>query len=136
MRMPREIRHHQAVSIIIGAIIMLAVTVAMASVAYMYFTGMIGEQKKETPMVTFTPSATDKTLTVAAADIDTYWEEINITISNATGFTYLSKTGIISAGDTIYLRMDPNPVLRGTVTVTFRFLSTNSFMGSYIIENV
>jgi hypothetical protein len=136
MRMPREIRHHQAVSIIIGVIIMLAVTVAMASVAYMYFTGMIGEQKKETPVITFTPSVTEKTLMVAAADIDTYWEEINITISNATGFTYLSKNGLVSAGDTIYLRMDPNPVLRGTVTVTFRFLSTNSFMGSYIIENV
>ena len=128
--------HQHAVSIIIGVIIMLAVTVAMASVSYMYFTGMIGEQKKETPVITFKPSVTEKTLTVAAADIDTYWEEINITISNATSFTYLSKTGLVSAGDTIYLQTEPNPVLRGTVTVTFRFLSTNSFMGSYIIENV
>ena len=136
MRILRKTIHRHAVSIIIGVIIMLAVTVAMASVAYMYFTGMIGEQKKETPMITFTPSATEKTLTVASADIDTYWEDINITISNATSFTYLTKTGLVNAGDTIYLESDPAPVIKGIVTITFRYLSTNSFMGSYTIENV
>jgi FlaG/FlaF family flagellin (archaellin) len=134
--MQKRILNQNAVSAIMGVIIMVAITVAMGSVAYMYFTGMIGEQKKETPVISFTPSTTEKTLRVAVADIDTYWEEINITISNATSFTYLTKTGIVNAGDAIYLETDPTPVLRGTVTIIFRYLSTNSFMGSYTIENV
>lgn len=125
-----------AVSAIIGVIIMVAITVAMASVAYMLFTGMIGEQKKETPVISFTPSATEKALTVTTADIETNWESINITISNETSFTYLTKTGMVNAGDTIYLQTDPIPVIRGTVTVTFRYIPTNSFLDSYTIENV
>ncbi|MCX6661794.1 MAG: type IV pilin [Euryarchaeota archaeon] len=128
--------HQNAVSAIIGVIIMVAITVAMASVAYMLFTGMIGEQKKETPVISFTPSTTEKALAVTTADIDTYWESINITISNATSYTYITKTGMVNAGDTIYLQTDPNPVLRGTVTVTFRYILTNSFLGSYTVENV
>ena len=125
-----------AVSAVIGVIIMVAITVAMASVAYMLFTGMIGEQKKETPVISFTPSATEKALAVTTADIETNWESINITISNATSYTYITKTGMVNAGDTIYLQTDPNPVLRGTVTVSFRYILTNSFLGSYTVENV
>jgi FlaG/FlaF family flagellin (archaellin) len=134
--MQKRILNQNAVSAVMGVIIMVAITVAMASVAYMYFTGMIGEQKEGTPIISFTPSAAEKSVRVATADIDTYWEEINITISNATSFTYLTKTGLVNAGDAIYLETDPTPVLRGTVTITFRYLSTNSFMGSYTIENV
>jgi FlaG/FlaF family flagellin (archaellin) len=134
--MYRRYLNQNAISAIIGVIIMVAISISMAAVAYMYFTGMIGEQKKETPAITFTPSATEKTLTVATADIDTNWNDINITISNATSFTYLTKTGMVNAGDTIYLLTDPNPVLRGTVTILFRYTLTNSFLGSYTVENV
>lgn len=133
--MRKKINHH-AVSAVIGVIIMVAITVAMASVAYMLLTGSIGEQKKGTPVISFTPSASEKTLMVSNADIKTYWEEINITIYNATSYTYLQKTGLVNAGDTINLLTDPSPVLRGTVTVTFRYLSTNSLMGSYTLESV
>ena len=34
-----------AVSAVIGVIIMVAITIAMAAVAYAYFTGMIGESE-------------------------------------------------------------------------------------------
>lgn len=136
MKILRKGINLNAVSAIIGVIIMVAITIAMAAVAYTYFTGMTREQKKETPAISFTPSATEKTITVATADIDTNWNDINITISNATSFTYLTKTGMVNAGDTIHLLTDPNPVLRGTVTVTFRHILSNSFLGSYTVENV
>jgi len=125
-----------AVSAVIGVIIMVAITVTMGAVAYAYFTGMIGEQNRATPAVSFTPSSTDKTITVTTADIDIFWKDINITITNATTYTYYTKTGIVKAGDTINLQTDPNPILRGTVTVIFRFIPTNSGLGSYTLENV
>jgi len=130
----RRSLNQNAVSAVIGVIIMVAMTVAMAAVAYAYFTGMIGEQKKAAPAISFTPSASEKTIIVTTADVDTNWNDINITITNATSFTYITKTGLVNAGDTIYLKTEQ--ILRGKVTVTFRHIPTNSFLGSYIIENV
>jgi FlaG/FlaF family flagellin (archaellin) len=124
-----------AVSAVIGVIIMVAITIAMAAVAYAYFTGMIGESKTETPVISFTPSTTEKTIQVASADVDANWNDINITFNNATGFAYLTKTGVVSAGDTIYLEIDQT--LTGTVTVTFRHNPTNTMMGdAYTFQNV
>ena len=125
-----------AVSAVIGVIIMVAITVAMAAVAYAYFTGMIGGQKTETPVISFTPSVTEKTISVASADVDANWNDINITFTNATTFAYLNvpKTGVVNAGDTIYL--STQQPLKGKVTVTFMHVPTNSLLGSYTIDNV
>jgi hypothetical protein len=96
---------------------------------------MIGESKTETPVISFTSSTTEKTIQVASADVDANWNDINITFNNATGFAYLTKTGVVSAGDTIYLETDQ--ALTGTVTVTFRHNPTNTMMGdAYTFQNI
>jgi len=78
----------------------------------------------------------EKTITVATADININWIDINITFSNVTTYAYLTvpKTGMINAGDRIDLINDQ--ILRGKVTVTFTHLPTNSLLGSYTMENV
>jgi flagellin-like protein len=137
MEAMRKIKHKKnAVSAVIGVIIMVAITIAMAAVAYAYFTGMIGEQKSETPAIDFVKSDTEKTITVATADVDTKWDDINITFTNATGFAYLvpEKTGDVNAGDSINLFSDQS--LRGKITVTFMYKPTNSLLGTYTIDNV
>jgi FlaG/FlaF family flagellin (archaellin) len=123
-----------AVSAVIGVIIMVAITIAMAAVAYAYFTGMIGGGDEVTPTISFTPDAKEKTITVASADVDANWNDINITITNATTFTHLVKTGVLNAGDTIYL--STQQPLKGKVTVTFMHVPTNSLLGSYTIDDV
>lgn len=116
-----------AVSAVIGVIIMVAITIAMAAVAYAYFTGMIGGEDEIVPVITFTPSEAENKLTITASDIDTNWNDINITITNATSHDYIEKTGIVTAGDIIDL--DDDQILTGTVTVTFRHDPTNTMMG-------
>jgi len=123
-----------AVSAVIGVIIMVAITVAMAAVAYAYFTGMIGEQKTEAPIVDFVKSDTDKAIIISTADNDVRWSDINISFTNATGYTYLAKAGPIQAGDKIDLRNDQ--ILRGTVTITLTHVPSNSLLATYTIENV
>lgn len=123
-----------AVSAVIGVIIMVAITIAMAAVAYAYFTGMIGGGEKVTPVISFTPNVSEKTIQVASADVDANWNDINITITNATTFTHLVKTGVLNAGDTINLINDQP--LRGKVTVTFTHVPTNTLLGTYTIEDV
>jgi len=136
MKTRRRILNKNAVSAVIGVIIMVAITIAMAAVAYAYFTGMIGGGEEVTPVISFTPSATEKTIQVASAEVDSNWNDINITFTNATTFAYLyiPKTGVVNAGDTIYL--STQQPLRGTVTVTFTHVPTNSLLGTYTIENV
>lgn len=125
-----------AVSAVIGVIIMVSITVAMAAAAYAYFTGLIGEQKKEAPAIEFVKLENDKSIIIATADIDTIWDDINIVFTNETTSANLitPKTGPINAGDRIDLRSDQ--ILRGKVTVIFTYIPTNSLLGSYIIENV
>lgn len=115
---------------------MVAITVAMGAVAYAYFTGMIGEQKTDTPVIDFVKSDSDKTITISTADVDTYWNDINITFTNGTSFAYLNvpKTGLVSAGDKIDIRNDQ--ILRGSVTISFTFKPTNSLLGSYTFNDV
>jgi flagellin-like protein len=134
MKTRRRIKNQNAVSAVIGVIIMVAITVAMAAVAYAYFTGMIGEQSKAPPAVSFTLSAAEKTITVATADVDTNWDDINISTTNTSNFSFITRTGLVKAGDVINLQTDQ--ILRGTVTLTFRHVPTNSILGSYTIENV
>jgi len=128
--------NQRAVSAVIGVIIMVAITVAMGAVAYAYFTGMIGEQKTDTPVIDFVKSDSDKTITISTADVDTYWNDINITFTNGTSFAYLNvpKTGLVSAGDKIDIRNDQ--ILRGSVTISFTFKPTNSLLGSYTFNDV
>ena len=122
-----------AVSAVIGVIIMVAITIAMAAVAYAYFTGMVGGGEEVTPVISFTPNVSEKTITVASADVDAIWNDISITFTNATDYNQTTRTGVVNAGDTIYLSAQP---LLGTVTVTFMHIPTNTLLGSYTIEDV
>lgn len=136
MKKQRRISNKNAVSAVIGVIIMVAITIAMAAVAYAYFTGMIGEQKTNTPAIDFVKSDSEKTITVATADVDANWNDINITFTNTTSHAYLkiTKNRVMNAGDTIDLHNDQ--ILKGKVTVTFTHIPTNSLLGTYTIDNV
>jgi len=112
---------------------MVAITIAMAAVAYAYFTGMVGGGEEVTPVISFTPNVSEKTITVASADVDAIWNDISITFTNATDYNQTTRTGVVNAGDTIYLSAQP---LLGTVTVTFMHIPTNTLLGSYTIEDV
>lgn len=134
MKIHRRKLNQNAVSAVIGVIIMVAITIAMAAVAYAYFTGMIGGQKTATPVISFTPVASEKIIRVDSADANINWIDINITVTTATGHAYIVKPGVVTAGNTINLLTDQP--LRGTVTVKFRHVPTNTELGSYTIENV
>jgi FlaG/FlaF family flagellin (archaellin) len=136
MKMQRKKINKNAIEAIIGVILMVAVTIAMAAAAYAYFTGMIGGGEKATPTIDFVKSDAEKTITVRTADFNVNWDEINITFTNETNYAYLKvpKTGVMNAGDIIDLRNDQ--ILRGKVTVTIRHIPTNSILGTFTIENV
>ena len=131
IKKPKE----SAVSAVIGVIIMVAITIAMAAVAYAYFTGMVGGGDEEVPVINFIPSEAENTLMVSTANANANWNDINITFSDGTSYDYLEKSGTVTAGNVIDL--DTDQTLIGTVTVTFRHNPTNTMLGdSYKFQDV
>lgn len=133
----------RAVSAVIGVILMVAITVAIAATVYVYVSGMIGGTKNQTPNVACTTDSTANKVTVATADANIKWADITITtnpthavdiwysggITNDTA-TAMSATETVTAGDYILI----NGVNAGNVQVTLRYEPTNSLLGTWTVN--
>ena len=124
----------RAVSAVIGVILMVAITVAIAATVYVYVSGMIGGGSKRTPNISCVPNNTDNLLQITAADPDVSWSDINITVlANGTTPHYITKTGTVTAGDTI--SVDAYLVATGNrAAVTIRYNPTNALIGTWNVS--
>ena len=118
-----------AVSAVIGVILMVAITVAIAATVYVYVSGMIGGSQESTPNIQFTKDDTNDKLTVVTADQSLDWNNVKIANNSATAFVYvaqidsdLTNGSYISAGDEINN-------LAGTVRVMWQ--PTNTLIVTY-----
>ena len=84
--------NEEGVSAVIGVILMVAITVAIAATVYVYVSGMIGGTSESTPTITFTPDNSADKLTVVSADTGLNWTDFKISFdttldANITGHT-------------------------------------------------
>jgi flagellin-like protein len=137
MKANRKFREaEEAVSAVIGVILMVAITVAIAATVYVYVSGMIGTSPETTPTLQLVRDTTNVKLTVASADPgNLQWSSFNVTIHNTTSgaaqpYIYPvasgQLTGGVKAGDIIQVG---NPGY--TYTVTIRHISTNTLVGTW-----
>jgi flagellin-like protein len=139
----------RAVSAVIGVILMVAITVAIAATVYVYVSGMIGGAKGQVANIAcITDSSTNRiTITSAAANIK--WRDIVVITDNTTvnwkvyapSHTPLDAakstsgaTADIAAGDYIELDFTAHPGMSGNVRVSLRFTPTNTLLGSWTIS--
>jgi FlaG/FlaF family flagellin (archaellin) len=137
-----------AVSAVIGVILMVAITVAVATTVYVYVSGMIGGEKDHTANIgCIIDSSTNRiTITTAAANIQ--WKDIAVVTDNTTvNWRVYNTSGNpidaakstsgaiadIGAGDYIELDFTANPGMSGNVRVSIRYIPTNTLLGSWII---
>jgi len=118
------IEGEDAVSAVIGVILMVAITVAIAATVYVYVSGMIGTSPESTPTIQFTKDTSAKTLTVATADPnDIDWSDIEVsstgTVLTCSGWT---ATEPIKAGHML-------KSCSGTITI--RHIATNTLIGTW-----
>jgi len=76
----------RAVSAVIGVILMVAITVAIAATVYVYVSGMIGGTKKMAPTVQFTKDETTDRITIATTDSGVPWTSLSIRSSAAVKY--------------------------------------------------
>ena len=132
----------RAVSAVIGVILMVAITVAIAATVYVYVSGMIGGTKNQTPNVACTTDSTANKVTVATADANIKWSDITVTLNPSLtydiwyngGITNSTVTAIttqtVTAGDYIFIY----GTSQGNVQVTLRFEPTNSLLGTWTVN--
>ena len=135
----------RAVSAVIGVILMVAITVAIAATVYVYVSGMIGGTKTQTPNVACTTDATTNRIQVATADSNIKWTDIVVTLdkagatyrvyyANGTAIAAVNNTAAagvaeVAAGDYIMLS-----TYLGNVRATLKYVPTNSLLGSWTVN--
>lgn len=94
----------RAVSAVIGVVLMVAVTIAMAAVAYAYFTGMIGGNQEINAIVTITQNPGDVSISVSGVQNGPVNSSQTIVqlLNQTSGTPDLGCTGTLqSAGENI-----------------------------------
>jgi len=131
----RELKDKEdAVSAVIGVILMVAITVAIAATVYVYVSGMIGTSPQSAPNVQFVKDDINNKLTVASAEPgNLHWGDLVIVPSNglswanltANGFTFNSTSDSVEAGDYISIASGAS----GTISI--RHEDTNTLLGTW-----
>ena len=124
----------RAVSAVIGVILMVAITVAIAATVYVYVSGMLGGTQNKAPNMAFNKETTpNKKIVLVSADSGLNWNTFTITYSSVTGVRLNGATaltsgsampaGTVTAGDYINVT--------GTGTISITHTPTNTLMGTW-----
>jgi len=108
----------RAVSAVIGVILMVAITVAIAATVYVYVSGMLGGTQNKAPNMAFNKQTTPtKGLTLVSADSGLVWTDFTTTGA-------ARPTGTVTAGQFITLGI-------GNTTISVVYTPTNTLMGTW-----
>ena len=144
----------EAVSAVIGVILMVAITVAIAAAVYVYVSGMITGTTQSTPTISCVVDNNANTLMVSSAESGINWSDIKIKTdqsevwikfrgeenSTAIGNSFVEVTQrwtfggsnyTVSGGDTFQI-IGPSS-LSGDVKITLLYEPTNALLGTWTI---
>ena len=81
----------EAVSPVIGVILMVAITVVLAAVVFVLVTKLSGNNTDNTPSIGFNSSTAAKSVTVTSADPGTTWGQIKAKVTCSAGNPVLTR---------------------------------------------
>jgi len=137
-----------AVSAVIGVILMVAITVAVAATVYVYVSGMLGGVKSHTASIACITDSSTNRITITTASVNLKWRDIEVTTDNTSvnwrvynpsnnpldaPKSTSGATAEIAAGDYIEFDFTAHPWMSGNVHVSLRFTPTNTLLGSWVI---
>lgn len=137
-----------AVSAVIGVILMVAITVAIAGTVYVYVAGMMGGMKDQTANIACITDSAMNRITITSSGSPIKWNNVAVTTDNTSvnwrvydaSFNPLdgpkSTSGAIvniAAGDFIEFDFNAHPGMSRNVKVTLRFIPTNTLLGAWTL---
>jgi flagellin-like protein len=115
------VNEEEAVSAVIGVILMVAITVAIAATVYVYVSGMLTPGSQDAPDVAFIMDDVANTLTCTKVSESGLIWSTDIVAENSTGSVdWTLPTGTVTAGDQI-------TGIAGDVTVTVSYKGQTLF---------
>ena len=129
MKANRKFKEEKAVSAVIGVILMVAITVAIAATVYVYVSGMLGGGAQKAPSMAFNRvTSTPKGVTLVSADTGLKWSDFVITYNlSGTHEAVITAPGTdVTAGQFI-----PLSATYTIGTITIRHTPTNTLMGTW-----
>jgi flagellin-like protein len=139
---------NRAVSAVIGVILMVAITVAIAATVYVYVSGMIGGAKGQVANIACITDSSTNRITITSAGANIQWRDIVVVPDNTSvnwrvydpshnpldaAKSTSGATAEIEAGDYIEFDFNANPWMSGNVRVSLRFVPTNTLLGSWTL---
>lgn len=116
-------KEDKAVSAVIGVILMVAITVAIAATVYVYVSGMLGGGAQKAPSMAFNKvTSGTKGLTLVSADSGLKWNEFTISV-NGTAYTAFGSVAV-TAGAFI-------PAAGAPSYIKVIHIATNTLMGNW-----
>jgi flagellin-like protein len=141
-------KYNRAVSAVIGIILMVAITVAIAATVYVYVSGMIGGAKNQSANIACITDSSTNRITITSAGASIKWRDIIVITDNTSVNWRVYNPGAnpldapkstigaitdIAAGDYIEFDFAVHPGMTGNVKVSLRFVPTNTLLGSWTL---
>ena len=127
------VNEEEAVSAVIGVILMVAITVAIAATVYVYVSGMLVSESEKAPDMSFNQNSADKTLTLIRAEKNLDWSQFTAsypaTMNVSLDGTAIGATGTVISSGTA--KAGDIFTITGTGTITIAHIGTNTLMGSW-----
>jgi flagellin-like protein len=141
-------KRENAVSAVIGVILMVAITVAVAVTVYVYVSGMFGGIKTHTASVACLIDSSTNRIIITTASANLEWNDIVVITDNSSvnwrvynpnnnpldvAKSTSGATADIAPGDYIEFDFIAHPGMSGNVQVSLRFNPSNTLLESWII---
>src|ERR1700738_2716657 len=119
-------QNEEAVSPVIGVILMVAITVVLAAVVFVLVSNLSKNSNASAPNISFSQDKSGKTLTIVSADAAN-WKDIKATITGVTsaGANQNLCTGTDAAGTAIP-NATPTALTPGTISAGNKLVSVDS----------
>ena len=104
----------EAVSAVIGVILMVAITVAIAATVYVYVSGMLGGGSESAPSMSFTKENSPDGIRVISAGGNYSWSDFTVNGNSSISYTYVEAGQFIGCdGDEMTIVHDDTNTLVG-----------------------
>jgi flagellin-like protein len=129
----------QAVSPVIGVILMVAITVVLAAVVFVLVSNLSKNSNTAAPNITFNQDASAHKLTIVSADASANWQNVKETITGgcnvklnsgatmASGTSITTSSAAISAGDVLTVAGSAG----SSCSMSLTYTTVNQLLGSW-----
>lgn len=120
------VQNDEAVSPVIGVILMVAITVVLAAVVFVLVSDL-GDTGDAAPSISFNDDQAAGTTTVIKADTGLDWGDFTVTIADGTATTcaVAGNSGSVDAGDTLTVSQSGGA---GTCILSISHTATNTLL--------